>query len=150
MTHQPESQNLPAVAAPMTHLPSQISVGGSGMDLILNPSAFDQLQRGAKLFSSSGLVNKSFKGNVGACFIGLQLAAALEMNPFMLFQKIYCPADGKIGMEAQLVVTLAKKAGLFKGPIRYEFSGAPGKPWSSKAGTRIGEPRSRSGRRCPS
>lgn len=92
------------------------------METLLNPSVFDQMQRAATLFSKSGLVPAQFKDNMPACFVGLQLAAQLGVNPFMLFQKIYT-VGGKIGIEAQVAIAVANQRKVFAGPIAYEFSG---------------------------
>jgi hypothetical protein len=101
------------------------------MQTLLNPAIFEQMQRGAKLFSESGLVPKTFERNPAACFVGLQLAAQLGVNPFMLFQKIYS-VQGKIGIETQIAVAVANQRGVFLGPIEHEFSGE-GKTRSCKA-----------------
>jgi hypothetical protein len=92
------------------------------METLLNPGVFDQMQRAATLFSKSGLVPAQFKDNMPACFVGLQLAAQLGVNPFMLFQKIYT-VGGKIGIEAQVAIAVANQRKVFAGPISYEFSG---------------------------
>jgi hypothetical protein len=80
------------------------------------------MQRAATLFSKSGLVPKNFENNPAACFVGLQLAAQLGVNPFMLFQKIY-NIGGKIGIEAQVAIAIANQRGVFEGPIEHKFSG---------------------------
>lgn len=92
------------------------------MATLLNVPVFEQMQRAAKLFSSSGLVPKSFENNPAACFVGLQLAAQLGINPFMLFQKIY-NVGGKIGIEAQVAIAIANQRGIFEGPIEHVFEG---------------------------
>jgi hypothetical protein len=93
------------------------------MATLLNVPVFEQMQRAAKLFSSSGLVPKSFENNPAACFVGLQLAAQLGINPFMLFQKIYSPGGGKIGIESQVAIAIANQRGIFEGPIEHVFEG---------------------------
>lgn len=92
------------------------------LDSMLNPSIFDQLQRSATLYSKSGLVPKSFENNVAACFIGLQLAGAIGVNPFMLFQGLY-NTNGKIGIETKVAVALANEKGVFTSPITHTFKG---------------------------
>ncbi|NCB40303.1 MAG: hypothetical protein EOM80_16210 [Erysipelotrichia bacterium] len=92
------------------------------MATMLNVQTFEQMQRVAKLFSSSGLVPKSFENNPAACFVGLQLATQLGINPFMLFQKIY-NVGGKIGIEAQVAIAIANQRGIFEGPIEHVFEG---------------------------
>lgn len=92
------------------------------LDSMMNPASFDQLQRSATLYSKSGLVPASFKDNVAACFIGLQLACNLGVNPFMLFQGLYA-ISGKIGIETKVAVAIANQKGVFEGPITHEFKG---------------------------
>lgn len=92
------------------------------LDSMMNPASFDQLQRSATLYSKSGLVPASFKDNVAACFIGLQLACSLGVNPFMLFQGLYA-ISGKIGIETKVAVAIANQKGVFEGPITHEFKG---------------------------
>lgn len=111
-----------------------VTTGNPIFDLIMNEQMFNQLQRGAKLFSESGLVPKTFKGNPAACFVGLQLSAQLGVSPFLLFQRIYSPAEGKIGIESQLAIALANQKGVFTGPIEYEWSGTEGQDdWTCTA-----------------
>lgn len=92
------------------------------LQTMFNTQLFEQAQRAGKLFSESGLVPQSFNKNPAACFIGLQLASQLNINPLMLFQHIY-QVNGKLGIEAQIAIGIANKSGVFKGPIKYEFKG---------------------------
>ena len=92
------------------------------LQTMFNTQLFEQAQRAGKLFSESGLVPQSFNKNPAACFIGLQLASQLKINPLMLFQHIY-QVNGKLGIEAQIAIGIANKSGVFKGPIKYEFKG---------------------------
>lgn len=93
------------------------------MQTIFNPVMFEQMQRAATLYSKSGMVGSTFENNTAACFLGLQLAVQLNINPFMLFQKIYSPGKGKIGIETQVAIAVANKAGVFVGPIVHTFAG---------------------------
>ena len=92
------------------------------LDSLMNQTTFEQLQRSATLYSKSGLVPKSFENNTAACFIGLQLACSLGVNPFMLFQGLY-NIGGKIGIETKVAVAIANQKGIFQGPITHEFKG---------------------------
>lgn len=105
---------------------NSLTTADTTTDLIMNPTLFEQLQRGAKLFASSGLVPAQFKENPAACFVGLQLAQQLGVNPFMLFQRMYSPGGGKIAVEAQVMIAVANQRGVFTGPIEYEFTGKKG------------------------
>lgn len=107
----------------ITQTPIEISTGNQVLDMMMNPAKFEHLQRVATLFANSGLVGKSFEKNPAACFVGLQLAFQLGVDPMMLFQRIYSPATGKIGIETQVAVAIANQRGVFKGPIEYVFEG---------------------------
>lgn len=99
-----------------------MSANDAMMQTLFNPVAFEQMQRAAGLFAKSGLVPKTFENNMPACFVGLQLAAQLGVNPFMLFQKIYS-VNGKIGIEAQVAIAVANQRKIFSEPMNFEFSG---------------------------
>ena len=101
----------------------EIRTGNQILDMIMNPAKFDHLQRVAKLFADSNLVGKSFEKNPAACFVGLQLAFQLGVDPMMLFQKIYSPGGGKVAIETQVAIAIANQRGVFKGPIEYVFEG---------------------------
>lgn len=103
--------------------PAPVSTGNPIFDLIMNEQMFAQLQRGSKLFAESGLVPDHFRNNVGGCFVALQLASQLGVNPFMLMQRMYV-VKGKIGIEAQVAIAVANQRGIFTGPIEYEFAGS--------------------------
>lgn len=92
------------------------------MDALLNVDKFEQLQRCAKLFSSSDLVPEQFRGKVANCFIGLQMALRLGVEPFMFLQNCYI-VHGKPGIESKLAIALANSRGVFRGGIRYEMFG---------------------------
>jgi len=113
MTTETENKNLQMVT---------MTGNDAMMQTLLNVPVFEQMQRAATLFSKSGLVPKNFENNPAACFVGLQLAAQLGVNPFMLFQKIY-NIGGKIGIEAQVAIAIANQRGVFEGPIEHKFSG---------------------------
>ncbi len=113
MTTETENKNLQTMT---------MTGNDAMMQTLLNVPVFEQMQRAATLFSKSGLVPKNFENNPAACFVGLQLAAQLGVNPFMLFQKIY-NIGGKIGIEAQVAIAIANQRGVFEGPIEHKFSG---------------------------
>lgn len=91
-------------------------------DLILDPAKYEHLQRVAELYANSDMVPSHFRGKIENCFIGLQMAVRLGVDPFMFLQKCYV-IHGRPAIETQLAVALANSAGVFDGPIRYEMGG---------------------------
>ncbi len=91
-------------------------------DLILDPAKYEHLQRVAELYANSDMVPSHFRGKIENCFIGLQMAVRLGVDPFMFLQKCYV-IHGRPAIETQLAVALANRSGVFDGPIRYEMSG---------------------------
>lgn len=91
---------------------------------ILDASKFSHLQRVAQLFASSGLVPVHFQGNTANCFIALQMAMRMGVDPFMFMQNTYI-VYGRPGMEAKLAIALINSSGLFTDSLDYEIEGGP-------------------------
>lgn len=88
---------------------------------------FDLMQRQAKLFASSPLVpahigdGGSTKG-LANCYIALVLAKQMGENPLVVMQNIYI-VHGRAGWSASYMIAKANASGIFKGVIRFSFSG---------------------------
>jgi hypothetical protein len=80
------------------------------------------LWRVAKLFAASSFIPDVFQGKPENCFIALQLACQLKMQPFTLFNTLYI-IHGKPAFEAKMLIAMANSSGVFEGPIRYRYSG---------------------------
>lgn len=91
----------------------------------LDTDKFCQIQRVAQVFAGSKTVPMHYRGNLADCIIAVQMAARLNVDPFMFMQKSYV-VHGKPGIEAQLKIGLAMERGPFKGPIQWRFEGADG------------------------
>jgi hypothetical protein len=91
---------------------------------LLDSGRFEHLQRVATLFSHSQLVPEHFRGNVANCFIGLQMALRMRIDPLMLFQNSYV-VHGRPGIEAKLAIALVNSSGLFTDSLDYEIDGGP-------------------------
>lgn len=89
---------------------------------LLDTSKFGHLQRVATLFASSQLVPQHFQGNVANCFIAMQMAMRLRVDPFMFMQSCYI-VHGRPGMEAKLAIALINSSGLFTDSLDYEIEG---------------------------
>ena len=108
-----------------------VAVDDSDNAALMDSAKFGQLQRAAKLFASSTMVPSHFQGNMANCFIAMQMAARLGVDPFMFMQKCYV-VHGKPGLEAQLLIAMANARGPFRGRILYRMEGQ-GDSWSCTA-----------------
>jgi hypothetical protein len=88
--------------------------------LMLDPPAFEHMQRVASLYAHSDMVPAQFQGNVANCAIALELAYRLGVSVYMLMQSSYIVA-GRPGLEAKLAIALCNQRGPFRGPIQYEY-----------------------------
>jgi hypothetical protein len=90
-------------------------------EMLFNVQMFEHAQRVSKLFATSSMVPDHFKNNVGNCFIALNIASRMQLDPFMVMQKMYI-IHGKPGIESQLIIALINKSGLFT-PLQYRMEG---------------------------
>lgn len=89
---------------------------------LLDTAKFEHLWRISVAFSKSDLVPDQFRGKPENCFIGVQMAIRLGVDPFMFLQSCYV-VHGRPGIEAKLAIALANSSGVFVGPIRYDLEG---------------------------
>lgn len=100
-----------------------VTVDNSQFSNLLDTAKFEHLWRLSKAFSASDLVPAQFHKKPENCFIGIQMAIRLGVDPFMFLQSCYV-VHGRPGIEAKLAIALANSAGVFRGPIRYDLEGA--------------------------
>jgi len=117
-------QNGEGQLARRERMPISVSDDGQFANL-LDTGKFEHMWRVAKLFSSSNMVPAHFHGKTEDCFIAVQMAIRLGVDPFMFLQNTYVHS-GKPGMEGKLAIALINSSGLFDGPLRFEFFGKPG------------------------
>lgn len=91
-------------------------------EMLFNIEKFEQAQRVAKIFASSSFVPESFRGNIPNCFIALNMACRLGVDPYMVFQNMYV-IHGRPGLQAQLVIAMINANGPFEDPVQWEFEG---------------------------
>lgn len=94
----------------------------SAMATLLDTAKFEHLWRVAKLFAASSFIPVVFQGKPENCFIALQLACQLKLQPFVLFNTLYI-IKGKPAFEAKMLIAMANSSGVFEGPIRYKYTG---------------------------
>lgn len=98
---------------------------------------YDHLLRVADIFAHSNLVPERYRctcgkrgdactcGKVGDCSIVTAMALKHRADILGFMQKVYV-VYGTPGMESQLAIALVNQAGVFEGPIDYEFEGQEG------------------------
>lgn len=111
------NENLPEATTT-----TAISKIDNGKPALFNPAVFDQVWRAAKLFSSSDLVPATYKGKPENCFIAIEMAERMGVNPFAVMQNLAI-IQGRPAMEAKLIIALVNDSGLFVDPLEYEVVG---------------------------
>jgi len=96
------------------------AIDNGEMSVYANPSRYDICQRAARMFSASNLVPDQFKGNVPNCFIAIQIADRMDLDPFMFMQNSYV-VHGRPGIEGKLVIALMNTKGPFSEPLEWEL-----------------------------
>jgi hypothetical protein len=99
-----------------------IRKGGNDFSMYFDPAKFDHCQRVATMLSKSNIVPEHFQNNVANCFIALQMATRMGMEPLAFMQKSFV-LKGKPGIEAQIGIAALNNSGLIKGRISYDLSG---------------------------
>lgn len=98
----------------------------------------------APFYAKSTLVPKQFQNEPANCFIALQFAWRIDMDPFMVMQAMYV-VHGRPGLEAKFVLALINASKLFEDPLEFEFSGKKGTPeWTCTAKAK----RAKTGKEC--
>lgn len=103
--------------------------------LFLDTVQFDQGFRAARLLSESkGLIPKEYEGNPGNCMLALNMAKSLGLTMQAFFNWTY-PVNGRLGLEAKAIVTIANQSGMFARGIEFEEIGSPadGDAWGFRA-----------------
>jgi len=119
---EPPQENLPVVAPP-EYKPTLSAMPGGGY--FESSEMFKTGQRIALMMAEANILPKQFAGNMPNILIALDMAARLRMNPIAVMQSIYV-VHGRPAWSATFMIASINKSGLFKTPLRYEFSGKPG------------------------
>lgn len=88
------------------------------LSMYADASQFEFAKRIGHMFATSDLVPDHFRDKDQNCIIALEMAARMEVSPFMLMQNLYV-VHGKPGLEGKFVLSLVNQSGRF-GPIKYE------------------------------
>lgn len=89
---------------------------------LMDTARFNQGWRIARMFSETQLVPKHFQGKPADCFVGMQMAFRLGVDPLMMLQNTYI-VHGRPGIEAKLAIALINTSGMFADPLDYEVEG---------------------------
>ena len=127
-TPQTETELIvaPAPAAPLVEAPA--NKPSDNLDAPFDPKTglvprtFGQLIKLAEIFSKSKLVPAHFQNQPENCFVALQMAYRMELDPMVALQNIYV-VSGKPGLSAQLVISLINRSGKLKGPVKFKTQG---------------------------
>lgn len=82
---------------------------------------FEDYQRMAKVFVNSNLVPATFKGDMGACLIALNMANRMGADPLQVMQSLYI-VHGKPSFSSAFLIACFNQCGRYTA-IRYEMLG---------------------------
>jgi hypothetical protein len=102
--------------------PQTIAVDDSSFSSYLDTAKFNQLYRVANVFAASDIVPEHYRNKPANCFLALQMATRLEIEPMMFIQNSYI-VHGKPGLQAVVSIALVNSRGPFTGPIQWKFAG---------------------------
>jgi len=88
----------------------------------LVPTTFGQLMRVAQIFSNSKMVPPHFQGQPDNCFVALQMAYRMDLDPMTALQNIHI-VSGKPGLSGALIIALINRSGSLSGPVRFRIEG---------------------------
>jgi hypothetical protein len=89
---------------------------------LLDTGKFQQMFKAASLFAQSQLIPVQYQNKPANCFVALQMAVRLGVDPMMFMQNTYV-VHSKPAMEAKLKIALINKNGPFNDPIQWVFEG---------------------------
>ena len=108
------------------------AVAGSG-ELSIFSEAGSKLMWGmAKAYASSTITPKEYQGQESNCFIALDMARRLDINPLTVMQQLYI-VHGRPAWSAQFLIGMFNNNPDFS-PLRYKFEGQEGTDgWGCRA-----------------
>jgi hypothetical protein len=83
--------------------------------------SFELMQRVAGAFSSSDLVPEAFKGKIGNCVIGVELAQRIGASPLMVMQNLNV-IHGRPAFSSKFIISAINTCGKFS-PLRFRMEG---------------------------
>ncbi|MBT8085990.1 MAG: recombinase RecT [Woeseia sp.] len=116
------SKNISVVHADAPIMAQSQQPNNNPFGPLLDPQQYDMMMKVSDVFARSNMVPAHFKQRPADVFVTLQLAWRLNIDPMTALQSVYI-VQGRPGLSASLVIALANRSGLFKGPITFEKTG---------------------------
>lgn len=113
-----------------------VSDNGGAVNFFGSKEGFELAQRVAKVFSTSDLLPKEYKNNVGNCVIALDMAQRMGANPLMVMQNLSI-IMGRPCWSSQFLIATLNQSGKFS-PLRFEDSiekGGSTRAWAVEKST---------------
>ena len=88
----------------------------------LVPKTFSQLFKLAEIFANSAMVPAHFQRKPNDCFVALQMAYRMDLDPMTALQNIYV-ISGKPGLSSQLIISLVNRSKKLIGPVQWRTVG---------------------------
>jgi len=88
---------------------------------LFNPEAMAFLEKHAEMYSRSDIIPDTYKGKPENCFIAINLARRLKLDPLTVMQNVF-PVYGRLGMTTAFQNALVLRAGAFRGPITHSVN----------------------------
>ena len=117
-----ELQKITAEQESMNARLSHVTSNDESLANLLDTKKFDHVWRIATCFAQSDMVPIAFRAKPQNCFIAIQLALRLGVDPFMLMQNTYV-VHGRPGFEAKLAIALVNQRGPFRDRIQWIYRG---------------------------
>lgn len=94
-----------------------------GLQVLTNPTLFDNTERYAKMCAGSSTTPAHLRGNVPACFDVICLSMNFKLNPQAVMRCTFDPGGGKLGYEGKLVQAIMEASGRLEDSIEKEWFG---------------------------
>ena len=90
--------------------------------VFLDPAIKNPLWQVAAMLSDSQLVPEHFRGRPADCFLILQAAGRLRVDPLLMLQKTFM-VKGKPGFDSTFLISLVNTRGGYAHPLRFRYEG---------------------------
>ena len=113
-------------------LVAQATTSNESINAFSSIQAFEDAQRMVKVFANSQLVPATFKGDIGACLIAMNMANRMGADILQVMQSLYI-VHGKPSFSSAFLIACFNRCGKFS-TIRYRMGGEPNTDtWSCTA-----------------
>jgi hypothetical protein len=113
-------------------LVAQSMTSNESINAFSSIQAFEDAQRMVKVFANSQLVPATFKGDIGACLIAMNMANRMGADILQVMQSLYI-VHGKPSFSSAFLIACFNRCGRFS-TIRYRMGGEPNTDtWSCTA-----------------